>query len=344
MSQKLSGIFAATAAFALGFSASIMAADPSWSSGRNSSNQLTVNAGPLGTIAFSSEVKGAAPRETECTGNVPCDRVAYDFTRDGYEGRPMGSCLVRGQCSFEDKDLAHPVWKDGRYRHVLIKNWNIKNAFKTSGSPHVDVTQILDSPGWGGWFVMQDSTLENSDDGIVQWQFGYGSGTYPDYGGRSAAEVGGVLIQNVNLNQSEAFNADCRARERNGGFSDGCHTGNFLGTAYPTVLWAVNYNTGNWKVTLQQTWEKVIVVGKNPNFDFRTGDYGFSVRKTCSAPSPCLASGRIFGPYPSIEAAIADGHAEPPFARLSCSGWADPRNCSGAAIKAPLPPELQSIQ
>lgn len=323
------------------------AADPSWSAGRNSSGRLTVNAGPLGTIAFGSEVVGAAPREAECSGPTPCDRVAYDFSRDGYEGRPMGSCLVRGECRYEDVDLAHPVWKDGAYRNVLIKNWNIKNAFKTTGSPHVDVTQTLDSVGWGGWFVMQDSTLQNSDDGIVQWQFGYSAGAYPDYNGRRVTEQGGILIQNVTLNQDSAFNADCLARERNGGYSDGCGTGNFLGTYSPSaVLWVVNYKTGNWKITLQQTWQKVIVVGSNPNFLFRTNDsYRFSVVEACSAPHPCLGGGQIFGPYASLEEAIADGHAEPPFARLSCSGWADARNCSGqVAARQPLPPQLQSVR
>jgi hypothetical protein len=318
---------------------------PSWSAGRDSSGRLTVNAGSLGNVTFRSEVVNAYPREAEVSGCVPADRVAYDWTVDGYGGRPLGSCRTVGACSNENNDLAHPVWKDGAYRHVLIKNWNIKNAFKTNISPHVDVTQVLDSPGWGGWFVAQDSSFRNSDDGLVQWQFGYASSTCPAYQGKAQTEFAGVVVQNVTLGQDAAFNADCMARP---GAADGCGTGNFLGSHNgPNVGWFINYKTNGWTITLQQRWEKVIVVGNMPDFAFRSDgtSFAFSTGATCSG-SPCSFGGRVFGPYPSIEAAIAAGHAEPPFVRLSCSGWADAKNCAAGAQsqQALLPPASLTVR
>lgn len=316
-------------------------ADPPWSAGRDSAGRLVVNSGTLGNITFRSEVVNAYPRESEITGCTPADRVAYDWTFDGYEGRPFGSCRTRGDCKYEDQDLAHPVWQDGAYRHVLIKNWNIKNAFKTTLAPHVDVTQALDSPGWGGWFVIQDSTLKNSDDGIVQWQFGYTSNSCAAYQGKPQNEFAGVVVQNVTLGQDAAFNADCLARP---GASDGCGTGNFLGSYNgPNVGWFINYKTNGWGITLQQKWDKVVIVGNVPDFSFRAGDsYAFSTAQNCTSGA-CSFGGKVFGPYPNIEAAIAAGHAEPPFVRLSCSGWADTKNCAaGAQVLAP--PEGVSVR
>lgn len=315
---------------------------PSWSLGRDSAGKLIVNSGPLGTITFRSEVRGASPSEAEIGGCTPADRIAYDWSFDGYEGRPFGSCLTAGACRNENYDLAHPVWKDGAYRHVLVKNWNIKNAFKTNIAPHVDVTQILDAPGWGGWFVMQDSTLRNSDDGIVQWQFGYNGGSCGPYGGKAQSEFGGVVVQNVTLGQDAAFNADCRARP---GAGDGCGTGNFLGSWNgPNEGWFINYQTNGWAITLQQNWKKVVIVGNLPDFGFRTeGGSGiaFATSQTCSG-SNCAFGGKAFW-YPNIEAAIAAGHAEPPFVRLSCSGWADAKNCSAGAQPL-LAPVLNTIR
>jgi hypothetical protein len=300
---------------------------PAWSTGRDSAGRLVVNSGTLGDITFRSEVVNARPDEGEITGCTPGDRVLYDWTRDGYEGRPLGSCLAKGACQFEDDDLAHPVWQGGAYRHVLVKNWNLKNAFKTSSPPHVDVTQTLDSPGWGGWFVMQDSTLKNSDDGIVQWQFGYQGNSCPAYQGKDASEFGGVVVQNVTLGQEPAFVADCLARNSRIGTDAVCNQGNYLGSWNgPNVGWFINYQTNGWGITLQQSWNKVVVVGNLPDFSFRTGSYGFATMNTCTN-GPCSFGGRVFGPYPNIEAALAAGHAEPPFVRLSCSGWANPRNC-----------------
>ena len=315
---------------------------PSWATGRNTTGKLMVNSGALGTITFNSEHVGKSPPETEVGGCTPADRVAYNFSKDGYEGRSAPACRTVGACGEENNDLAHPVWKDGAYRHVLVKNWNIKNAFKTNINPHVDVTQVLDSPGWGGWFVVQDSTFKNSDDGLVQWQFGYNGGSCGSYGGKAQKEFGGVVVQNVVLGQDADFNADCRARP---GAGDGCGTGNFLGSWNgPNEGWFINYQTNGWTITLQQSWKKVVIVGNVPDFMFR-GDnsgYNFATQQTCSSGT-CSFGGRVFGPYPNIEAAIAAGHAEPPFVRLSCSGWADKTNCAAGA-QALLPPSGLSVK
>jgi hypothetical protein len=323
------------AAFAVGFvfiaSASLAQTTPPWATGRDANGKLLVNAGTAGTVTFRSEYRGSYPNEGEIAGCTPADRVAYDWTVDGYQGRPFGSCRTAGVCSNENLDLAHPSWKDSALRHVLVKNWNLKNAFKTNPAPHVDVTQVLDSPGWGGWFVVQDSMLKNSDDGIVQFQFGYqGTGGCAAVAGKPRDAFGGVVLQNLTLGQDAAFVADCQARG-----DTVCNQGNHMGSWNPGEGWLINYRTNGWGITLQQAWKKVVVVGNLPDLSFRTGDaYAFSTQQSCTA-APCSFAGRVFGPYPSIEAAIAAGHAEPPFVRLSCSGWADPRNCAVGAPPAP---------
>jgi hypothetical protein len=301
---------------------------PSWAIGRDANGKLIVNSGTLGNVTFASEYKGSYPNEGENAGCTPRDRVAYDWTEDGYQGRPLGSCRTVGACAKENLDLAHPAWNSNALRHVLVRNWNVKNAFKTNSAPHVDVSQVYDSPGWGGWFVMQDSALKNSDDGIVQWQFGYqGNGTCGAYAGKNRSEFGGVVVQGVTLNQESGFVADCRARNTD----PVCQQGNYLGSWNPGEGWLINYQTNGWGITLQQRWKKVVIVGNLPDISFRTGDaYAFSTDQACTV-APCSFSGKVFGPYPSIEAAIAAGHAEPPFVRLSCSGWGDTRNCAASA-------------
>lgn len=304
---------------------------PEWALGRNGSNQLQVDGGVLGTVTFASEYAGTDPSDTENPGCTPRDRVAYDRTVDGYEGRTPPACLTTGACPNNDTyDLVHPVWKDTAHRHVLIKNWDIKNAFKTTLPPHVDVTQVLDAPGWGGWFVIQDSTLKNTDDGLVQWQFGYvGTGGCGSVDGYARNVFGGVVVQNLVLGQESAFNADCNNRA---GGDDGCALGNGLGSWNgPNVGWFINYQTNGFPITLQQNWDKVIIVGNTPDFLFRADNigYNFATASTCTG-SPCSFSNRAWGPYASIEDALAAGHAEPPFIRLSCSGWANTANCAAA--------------
>jgi hypothetical protein len=300
---------------------------------RDAEGRLVVNAGPVGSVTFESEFRDTYPVEGDISGCTPADRVAYDWTRDGYEGLPLGSCRTRGACGLEDQDLAHPVWSNGAYRHVLVKNWQIKNAFKTTSAPHVDVTQVLDSPGWGGWFVVQDSTFKNSDDGLVQWQFGYLSNSCPAYQGKPQNEFSGIVVQGVTLNQEPGFVADCIARDTDSVCNQGNNLGSYNG---PNVGWFINYQTNGWGITLQQNWEKIVVVGNLPDFGFRANDaYAFSTENTCTG-DPCAYDGRVFGPYLSIEAALADGHDEPPFVRLSPSGWVDSNNYApGAQASGP---------
>lgn len=319
-----------------------LSADPPWSAGRDSAGRLVVNSGTLGNITFRSEVRGAYPQEGEIGGCTPADRVAYDWSRDGYEGRPFGSCRTVGACALENLDLGHPAWTDSALRNVLVKNWSLKNAFKTNPDPHVDVTQVYDSPGWGGWFVVQDSTLKNSDDGIVQYQFGYqGTGGCASYAGKPRNEFGGVVLQNLTLDQEAGFVADCLARPGRSGGS--CSQGNFMGSWNPGEGWLINYKTNGWPITLQQQWKKVVVIGNLPDLGFRAGDaYAYSTMQTCTT-APCSFGGKVFGPYPNIEAAIAAGHAEPPFVRLSCSGWADTKNCAAGA-QALAPPEGVTVR
>lgn len=320
------------------FCASIVSAQsvPLWALGRNGSGDLQVNGGPtLGTVTFASEYVNSSPSDTETGGCTPVDRVAYDWTYDGYLGAGWGVCITPGACPDNDRqDLTHPTWHDTANRHVLIKNWDVRNAYKTTvtGDPHVDVTQILNAPGWNGWFVMQDSTLMNSDDGIVQWQFGAGAGNLSGCGsfeGQAVANFGGVVVQNLVLDQQAEFTQDCLDR---GVDTAGCSgEGNFLGSWEAGTGWLINYQTNGWTITLQQAWDKVVVVGSTPDLALRSDGigYNFSTASACTG-SPCMLSNNVWGPYANIEAAIAAGHTEPPFVRLSCSGWeTPPPHCSG---------------
>ena len=210
--------------------------------------------------------------------------MAYNFNKDRYERLYAPACRTVGACGQENNDLAHPVWKDGAYRFiVLIKNWSIKNAFKTNISPHVDVTQVLDSPGWGGWFVVQDSAFNSyENDGLVvairlqRWFVRF-------FRRRSADRVRWRCSRKLDFGQEDAFNADCLARP---GAGDGCGTGNNLGSWNgPNEGWFINYRTNGWKITLQQSWKKVVLVGNIPDFQFRSDNsgYNFSIQQTCSS-------------------------------------------------------------
>lgn len=300
--------------------------DPYWSQGRDSAGQLLVDSGALGVLSFASEYKSSYPRESDFTGPTPVDRVAYDWNRDGYNGQPLGS-YRDGSGPNANLDLAHPAWASAALRHVLIKNWNIKNAYKNNPLPHVDVTQVYDSVGWGGYFVVQDSTFKNSDDGIVQWQFGYGAGavgnrSLPDYQGKTQRDFGGIVVQGVTLNQEDAFVADAVARNINLGTDPVVRQGNYLGSWDPGVGWFINYQTNGWPITLANAWEKIVVIGSLPDFDFNKTpvERAFSVMTAPTAGQPSAFSGRAFH-YPTIEAALDAGHQEPPFIRLSKSGW-----------------------
>lgn len=314
------------------------AKDPLWSSGRNTKGYLIVDSGSLGTIEFKSEYHNSYPREGDHDGEIPVDRVAYNWNLDGYEGKPFGSFRTRGKGKFEDLDLAHPAWSNGSYRNVLIKNWHIKNAYKTRPEPHVDVTQVFDAVGWGGWFVVQDSSFKNSDDGLVQWQFGYQSNAFPMYKGKPQTEFAGVVVQGVTLKQEAGFVADAVARSKVLGTDPIVNQRNHIGSwNEPNVGWFINFKTNGWPITLQQRWEKVIVVGSLPDFFFRTGDaYAFSVAKIPHSNEPCAFECRVFV-YPSIEAALAAGHQEPPFVRLSKSGWVN-RGAHALSAKSLQPP------
>ncbi len=215
-----------------------VATDPSWAVGRDSSGRLIVNSGKLGNLTIESEYRGSYPKESDFSGPIPVDRVAYDWNVDGYNGQPLGS-YRNGGGAYANADLAHPAWKDAALRNVLIKNWNIKNAYKTIVGPHVDVTQIYDSVGWGGFFVAQDSSFKNSDDGIVQWQFGYNSNSLPAYQGKAQSDFGGVVVQGVTLNQEAAFVADATARVSLNGDST-VRQGNVIGSWDPGVGWFIN--------------------------------------------------------------------------------------------------------
>lgn len=286
----------------------------------------------LGTVTFNREKAGPSPPgswgETDNCSNTGCDSLLYGFVIDGYVGRPLGSCRTSNSCpEYANTDLMHPVWKDGGFRHTLIKDVHVKNAFKNTSDPHVDLLQTLDAPGYNGWIVIQDSEFWNSDDGHLQMQSGGSGDMRPStMGGQSRTVFGGAVFQNVKLHQQSAFNADCVARGTN---SDGCGLGNYYGSNDPGTTWLINYDFGNVPITLQQTHDKVVLVwslpGSAPTLQFRgsTPGFNFSTNSPCTG-SPCSYSNRVWGPYDSIEDAIAAGHDEPPFVRLSCSGWASP--------------------
>ena len=283
---------------------------PSWADGRNGACQLEVAAGNgWGVVTFQDEQAGGERDRVGTHGTRDANHVWHDLRADGYEGRPPGSCTRPGECGMENIDVGH-VWGSRNERIVLIKNVEIKNAFKTTRTasikPHVDTLQGYQaglSSSDPQWLVIQDTLLRNSDDQILL------------LGNMKSA---GVLLQNLVVEQEAWFDDDCSARNDTYEIKDPwCAATNGIGSTIPDIpLWMVNVrfiNTKSFSVDL----------GVHPLILIDTPDSEWYFRKGNAKPA------RVYR-YDSIEEALADRscadcpHVPPPFVELSCTGWASP--------------------
>ena len=262
---------------------------PSWASGRTGSCDLQVDAGgSWGTVTFQDETAGGNRNEVGTHRSHGSNHIWYDVVADGYEGRPPGSCIQNGACPWQNNDVGH-IWGGRSEQIVLVKNVEIKNAFKTVNGPHVDTLQGYQA----GLATVSpvsviNTILRNSDDQILL------------YGNMHSAPL---VFQNVLIEQEAWFDEDCLARNTD----PWCGATNGIFSDVPTPVWLVHVdirNTANLRIGGNVT--ELILIGTNE-----------------SVLDVEISADRVRR-YASIEAALSAGHAEPPFLRLACAGWASP--------------------
>ena len=317
--------------------------DPAWSLGRDANGKLVVTtAAGAKTFAYERSNKLIQTGFPLGHGITSAENVLfYNLSLDGYHGMPQGSCLKRGylmedsdptkaRCTAnENRDLLRSwVNKNPSFKSVLIKNVDIRNAFRTynmtdgvyvkvpSGVPHVDTFQSYYGANTSDtmeWMVIQDSVIKNSDNSLMivgdsPWK--------------------GIVYQNLRSGYCDAwFQADAKARYENDLVAHGlplptgtkafCTNGMGASTEKGGVIWLIEVQTGT---TVRVSTDSVpaIIVGSN--------------RDTLK-----IEKNRPICRYQYIEDALADTNASdgcgnfehPPFIELSCAGWRSaPAGCS----------------
>ncbi|MES2994945.1 MAG: hypothetical protein V4681_02865 [Patescibacteria group bacterium] len=310
--------------------------DPAWSLGRDTSGKLVVTT-VTGAKTFAYErssklIQSGFPLGHGITQSE--NLLFYNLSLDGYGGLPQGSCLKRGYlmednaptketCTTnENRDLLR-VWTNSKnpgLKNVLIKNVDIRNAFRTynvvdgvhilvsSDVPHVDTFQSYFGPSTSAtmeWMVIQDSVIKNSDNsnmivGNSPWK--------------------GIVYQNLKSGFcDEWFLNDARTRHANDLLAHGlpaptgtkafCTNGMGASTEKGGVIWLIDVQAGG---TVQITPDTAPIVVVGPNRD--------TIK---------IEKGRPICRYQYIEDALGDTNASdgcgnfehPPFIELSCAGW-----------------------
>lgn len=319
------------------FAVKIIAQGASWTPERNKDGVVTIDSSSrYGELIFENEQSN----EEILTGfpvghNLPkvANRLFYNLKLDGYGGLPAQNCLTRGylmsetDATFElcnaneNKDLFR-VWggRNPNLKHVLVKNVEIKNAFRTynvvdgtvvtksSALPHTDTFQSY----FGGsaqedpeWLVIQDSIIKNSDNNLMI------------VGGTNFK---GFLYQNLTTTCEQWFIDDKHKRQENDYTeftpdktppNHGC--GNYMNVSSdsPAEVWLVDVFPGNNTVNANNKNNTVVLIGANKD----------DIRVTTRDENKKRIEHPNVKRYETIEAALADGQTRPPFLDLSCAGW-----------------------
>ncbi|MEM7412878.1 MAG: hypothetical protein AAF430_21780 [Myxococcota bacterium] len=330
-------------------------ATPNWASSRNPGNcDLTVNAGPgYGDITFLA--KRARERKNS-TGTW------FPSCRNNEGNQPalsLGACETCNVMAHGGSILTVPNGGDGvqgsniqKVKWLYIKEETWGDITDPGGQFHPDIVQFFDGLSHlGGWIVFQDTTLRNiqSTHQIVNiggWKKGVDAYGHPNNNCTDNVGSGGMLFHNVVVGNTNPNAYGIGAKSQHG--SNNNHD--------LPAYWHIGVtttNTAGWDI--RDNIEKVIVVGGSGATDGWPGSLRSSRghdrinAAECPAggwgrvnPGECCPNGRVnptgkdfntesFAPgvtpiycYDSIEAAVADGHAEPPFVRLSAVGWANP--------------------
>jgi hypothetical protein len=248
------------------------------------------------------------------TSCEPCDLLLSQGTLDGYAGTPVtgDTCVNDPNCVSAGDVL---TLEGTGMRHVLLKNMVVKNMHVEHGdSVQRSLLKHVGAFSYGGWFVIQDSEIRNTDSSALY--FSPLASTYSPCGANPGP--GGILLQNVQTRPDANFLAECLKRNWTA-----CTTSLFItgrletGTAEVPAIWLVNVDSAL-PISLifdDETTRyaaaglgKVVVVGeKQPALSFPGAQPRLGVFK-----------------YATLEQAI-EVHGEPPFARLSGSGWSSPQ-------------------
>lgn len=326
--------------------------------GRDTLGKLYIESGTeaFGRVAFGHVRANYAPARPVATYDSKDEKshLYYNLVVDGYGGFPQGSCLKRSEllavddptkeiCQRNENQDMFRVWHDAhtQVEHVLMKNVEVKNAFRThaatkehgqSGAhlPHTDVLQAYqgfvvkasaqdpDPNEDPLWWVVQDSVFKNSDDNIFL---------------AGNTRFDGIVMQNVSTGCDAWYRDDFIQRRINDleyiGLDEepvagGCSNNMVLGSQnrlFP--VWLINVKTGDNRAVVQSfDGGDIVVIGEN---------YQTLRVENRIAPGP-------FRPIPGvcryrfIEDALNDSDDSdgcgiffrPPFIHLSCSGWRTP--------------------
>lgn len=331
---------------------------PAWVDGRNTDNHIVLDSkSKFGLVTFGWERSFEDIKTGFAVGHGIPDienKLFYNLRLDGYGGLPYGSCLKRASfmadsdptkaicAANENQDLLRD-WSQwysrpddvgtSVYKNVLIKNVEVKNAFRTFNAidgvivktfydlPHTDTFQAY----YGGgaeknsqWMVIQDSSFKNSDNSLMI----IGNVFYR-----------GFVYQNLKVSCDAEFGNDAHTRVINdyalnnlGAAPESfyyCTNLMQTGSINPATAWLIEVDPADKTVTVQTNGAPVIIVGSNKD----TLNIRFWPAGT-SAPV-CR--------YATIEDALSDTNASvdgcgnyerPPFIELSCAGWKNkPSEC-----------------
>lgn len=257
-----------------------------------------------------------------------CTQVLWDIVIDNY--------LDPG-CKNEDVVFMGPPWEYFFMKNVIVANgwackggtgWDGPNGLKCApgedSEAHSDGMQVRGQPANNGWFVMQDSVFVNGFNLHLLQQ------TQSKVGPNGSDLFQGVEFgRKQKVGEADTWIDDCMKRQKNSSESDICSVGRAnIGTELREA-WFVDV-FGVTTISLDAVKEKIVVVntgcGKacDGNISYSRG-WPHPISRAGTGPGTC-PNGQIGSSpptfcYRSLEKALADGHAAPPFIRLSDAGW-----------------------
>jgi hypothetical protein len=291
---------------------------PSWSAGRNASGQLLLYTGKIGqspTIAARYDrVYGVATNRFFNSANEP-STIADTHVLRNSRLRPAPD---NGQ-----PDVININYGTRRYsKWWLIKQVTLERGFMTITGPHADVHQTQTAGTDRFVFealIFQNTRVQDAGSGQLSWNTGMGNGGIGQFKWWVMHDVyAGTTAEGVAVCEALRAASNCTASSCT--FNCSGKRINLPGNASGTVArWIVN-------------------VDGNPHFEGGSSSSPTNeplimippTGQTCSsATATPYDVGAFQAPndrhcYNTINAAIAAGWEEFPFARLACGGWANP--------------------
>jgi hypothetical protein len=294
---------------------------PSWSAGRNASGQLLLYTGKIGaspTVAARYDrVYGVATNRFFNSQNEPSTISDIHVLRNSRLRPPAVTQ------SGDQPDVININYGTRRFsKWWLIKQVTLERAFFTFTGPHGDVHQTQ-TAGTNRFvyeaIVFQNSRLQDSGSGQISWNTGMGDGDGGQFKWWVMHDVyAGTTAEGVAV--CEALRAASNCSDVSCTFNCSGKRINLPGNASGTVArWLVN-------------------VDGNPHFEGGSAASPTNEPLIMIPPTGQTCSSATSTPYDvvssqapndrhcynTINAALAAGWEEFPFARLACGGWANP--------------------